>query len=173
MVNEEILAALKMAVSKGDSLNKAMMSLYNAGYPKSDIEEAARQIQAPQVSENFAINARSSKLYSPTSHLEAEEVVSEDNPSSKPKFSSGPNSEIKPDQQTQTPTPSEIMKKFPSIQKPLETIQKVSNYDGKQQKQVSKGLIFVLVFFLLFLIGILVGVFLFRDQLTALFNGLS
>lgn len=49
MVKEEIVEGLKYAVAKGESLPKAMMSFYNAGYLKKDVEEAARVLQAPQL----------------------------------------------------------------------------------------------------------------------------
>ena len=49
MINEEIFGGLKLALSKGESLKQAMMSFYNAGYKKEDIEEAARKLQK----ENF------------------------------------------------------------------------------------------------------------------------
>jgi hypothetical protein len=49
MVKEEILEGLKYALAKGESLPQAMMSFYNAGYLKKDIEEAARVLQAPQL----------------------------------------------------------------------------------------------------------------------------
>ena len=49
MVKEEILEGLKYAVAKGETLPKAMMSFYNAGYSKQDIEEAARVLQIPQL----------------------------------------------------------------------------------------------------------------------------
>lgn len=48
MVKEEILEGLRAAVAKGEPLRKAMMSFYNAGYSKKDIEEAARALQTPQ-----------------------------------------------------------------------------------------------------------------------------
>lgn len=49
MVKEEILEGLKYAIAKGEPLAEAMMSFYNAGYSKKDIEEAARVLQAPQL----------------------------------------------------------------------------------------------------------------------------
>jgi hypothetical protein len=51
MVKEEILEGLKYALAKGEPLPQAMMSFYNAGYLKKDIEEAARVLQAPQLSQ--------------------------------------------------------------------------------------------------------------------------
>jgi|SRR3989344_1638401 len=44
MVNEEILGGLVSALSRGESLEKAMFSFYNAGYGKNDIEEATREL---------------------------------------------------------------------------------------------------------------------------------
>jgi len=49
MPKEEILEGLKYAIARGESLPKAMMSFYNAGYLKQDIEEAARALQTPQL----------------------------------------------------------------------------------------------------------------------------
>jgi hypothetical protein len=43
-MNNEILQGLKIAVQRGQSLRDAMMSFYNAGYKKQEIEEAARHI---------------------------------------------------------------------------------------------------------------------------------
>lgn len=41
MAKEELVEGLRQAVSKGEPLEKAMMSFYNAGYLKGDIEAAA------------------------------------------------------------------------------------------------------------------------------------
>jgi len=49
MPKEKILEGLKYAIARGESLPKAMMSFYNAGYLKQDIEEAARALQTPQL----------------------------------------------------------------------------------------------------------------------------
>lgn len=44
MGTEEIAAGLKNALERGQSLRSAMMSFYNAGYEKQEIEEAARTL---------------------------------------------------------------------------------------------------------------------------------
>ncbi|MEK6847546.1 MAG: hypothetical protein AABX50_00280 [Nanoarchaeota archaeon] len=50
MAKEELVEGLKVAVSKGEPLEKAMMSFYNAGYLKEDIEAAAAaMVQFPAV----------------------------------------------------------------------------------------------------------------------------
>ncbi|MCK5043885.1 hypothetical protein KAR52_02700 [Candidatus Pacearchaeota archaeon] len=48
MVNEDILGGLRLALSKGESLEQAMNSFYNANYKKEEIEEAARFVNSPQ-----------------------------------------------------------------------------------------------------------------------------
>lgn len=52
MVNEEIIGGLVSALSRGEPLEKAMMTFFNAGYKKSEIEVSARQVYnqlGPQV----------------------------------------------------------------------------------------------------------------------------
>jgi len=44
-MNEEIFGGLKTAVERGETLQQVMMSFYNAGYKKEDIEESARALQ--------------------------------------------------------------------------------------------------------------------------------
>lgn len=44
MVNGEIVGGLVSALSRGDHLQKGMMSFYNAGYNKEEIEDAAREV---------------------------------------------------------------------------------------------------------------------------------
>lgn len=50
MINEDILGGLKSATERGESLKKAMMTFYNAGYKKEEIEEAAIALNNPSVS---------------------------------------------------------------------------------------------------------------------------
>ncbi len=44
MVNEEIIGGLISALSRGESLQKAMMTFYNAGYQKEEIEGSAKEV---------------------------------------------------------------------------------------------------------------------------------
>jgi hypothetical protein len=43
-MNEEILGGLKSALERGESMKKAMMTFFNSGYKKEEIEEAARAL---------------------------------------------------------------------------------------------------------------------------------
>ncbi len=45
MVNQDVVEGLRSAVAKGESMNQAMISFYNAGYTKAEIEEAAKVAQ--------------------------------------------------------------------------------------------------------------------------------
>lgn len=46
VINSEILEGLRNATDRGESLKDAMMSFFNAGYSKTEIEDAARVLQA-------------------------------------------------------------------------------------------------------------------------------
>ena len=48
MVDIILFEGLKEALERGDSLQRAMMSFYNAGYSREAIEEAARELQIQQ-----------------------------------------------------------------------------------------------------------------------------
>src|SRR3989339_164349 len=52
MVKQDILGGLFSAVSRGIDLKNAMQSLYNAGYEKEEIEEAAKIIQKGQFTQD-------------------------------------------------------------------------------------------------------------------------
>jgi len=57
MVREDIIEGLRAAMARGQTLRQAMMSFYNAGYVKDEIEEAARVMQTrinnPQLQQQF------------------------------------------------------------------------------------------------------------------------
>ncbi len=44
MINEEIIGGLVSALSRGQSLESAMMTFYNAGYDKQEIEDSAKEV---------------------------------------------------------------------------------------------------------------------------------
>ncbi len=49
MVNQEILGGLKLAINRGEPLQKAMITFYNAGYKKEEIEEATKALQQEKI----------------------------------------------------------------------------------------------------------------------------
>jgi hypothetical protein len=44
MINEEIIGGLVSALSRGQTLESAMMTFYNAGYDKQEIEDSAKEV---------------------------------------------------------------------------------------------------------------------------------
>ncbi len=55
MPKEEIVEGLRYALSRGETLESAMMSFFNAGYAKEEIEEAAAFLNAPQMPQGYPI----------------------------------------------------------------------------------------------------------------------
>ncbi len=159
MVKEEIFEGLKVALAKGETLQKAMMSFFNAGYSKEEIEEAARQLQMSQVSQSQQAPTQpaqqtSSSQSAPSQKTQPQPQKTQSQPTQKQK---------KPEKK--------ISKTKPSQKPPKKTVQKVSAYEGKHK---SKSIIVtgILIFVLLLLLGVLVAVFLFKDKLAAFFGNI-
>ncbi len=148
VIKEEILGGLRAALARGEPLKKAMMSFYNAGYAKKDIEEAARALYTPQLSQTIA---QPQPQPSPQRAL----------PTTPPPTYIQQPQPVQPVQYVQPP----------QTQPYVRTIQRVSSY-GEKPKPLTKIITFVLVFFLLFLLGLLVAIFLFKDELSGFFNNL-
>ena len=142
MVREDILSGLKSAVSKGETLKQAMMSFYNAGYKKAEIEEAAKAVQNPTL-----------VPLTPIIQTVANQVKA-------------PVQKIQPASLEQTP--QSIQQQLQQIQGQLSK-QRVSGY-GKKPKKLGSIITIFLVVILFLLLGSLIAIFLLRDQLTALLN---
>ncbi len=157
MVNEAIVEGIKQAMNNGQSLKQAMESFYYAGYPKEEIEAAARIVQG-------------AKLRSASKQPISQE---------KKKFSPKP---LKP--KTSAPIqkvsnyppekPKTVLKKDSSLsQKKLtpktEKTQRTSNY---QRQDTRPGVDWVLIIMLLVLAG-LIGILLFIIFKAEIMNFLS
>ncbi len=180
MVNEEIVGGLKSALERGQSLQRAMMALYNSGYKKEEIEEAARslmefssesQLQPPvkSVPKSAEIKQAPQVLTTPITvksfpglHPYARSIPQQPQPLVAQRL------ELQRLNQQFQEQPMQI-----PISKPL-PIQKVSSYEqpGSKEKRDTKerGIIFVLVFLLILLIGLLGVIFVFREQLIDFFG---
>ncbi len=53
MVREDILEGLRSAVSRGEPLKQAMITFYNAGYKREEIQEAAQAMQENQLTQGI------------------------------------------------------------------------------------------------------------------------
>jgi FtsZ-interacting cell division protein ZipA len=193
MVNEAILGALKSALARGESLKKAMMTVYNAGYKREDISEAARSIneegslpQAQPIQQENTTQPKKPatiKTLTPSKKLSRKEKKSKkakesDKPTKQPQIIQQPQAlqQVQPStkqlqgtpQQAQQPqTPQQVQQPIPG----QGVVQKVSGY-GQPPTTKSKTMIILLGFILLFLIGILVTIFLFKEELLNFFNNL-
>ncbi|VVB83210.1 Uncharacterised protein [uncultured archaeon] len=183
-MNEEILGGLRSAIERGESLKKAMMTFYNAGYKKEQIEEAAQflsqnptaspvQILQPSVSaekpkqKTFGIFQQKTPEQKSTLPLQvpANKINSSPIPQAViPDISKAPKSIQQPAQVVSNYGEQQISQVQPA------TIQKVSNYGNEDVKD--RVAIIILVVVLIFLVGILASVFLFKQEITNFLSGL-
>ncbi len=177
MVNDEIVGGLKSALERGQSLEKAMLTLFNSGYKKEEIEEAARNLM--QFSPESQIQPPIKTVPKSTEIKQAPQILTAP-------------AAIKSFPELEQPKPNKLFQKLyppqptpiapPTIQQPIQplqipqSIQKVSGYGEVQQPKEKikplkekrpreKAIIFVLVFLLIFLMGLLGMIFVFKQQL--------
>lgn len=159
-MNDEILGGLRNALERGDTLQKAMMTFYNAGYKKEEIEEAARFLsQNPiPVSPSPSSISPSPTPATKIGLLQKKEqkpiipVVPPQVPSASPM-----NKQIVSDYEAPAPQPSQVQ-------------QNVSGYGEK--KSSDKVLITVLITILVLLFGILGAIFLFKNEIINFFSSM-
>jgi len=195
MVREDILGGLRTALARGQTLRQSMMSFYNAGYVKEEIEEAARAVQAEknQPLQSQFTPGPTAPIFQRTSSIERD-------PDEKPKEVLSQTARLPQSAQTiqkvsaygqqtqqpaqapitqqpaQTPiTPQPVQAK--PVQQPAQTIQKVSAYAQPlpvQQPLVAKprgkAIIFILIALLILLISGLIALFFFKDEILSFFN---
>ena len=171
MSKEDIIEGLKAAVGKGESLNKVMMSFYNSGYPKEDIEDSAIDINAPKMPQT---NIPSRLASMPTMSLTNSLLASKQSVN---QIQQGSESSSQKEVRKSTSSPvseqesyseEAAYQEYPSLQQ-TQNVQKISKY-GEKPSPLGAVMVFILVFFLLFLIGALISVFLFKDNLAIFFN---
>ena len=61
-MNEEILGGLKSATNRGETLQQAMMTFYNAGYKREEIEESAKFFQQGTIPQSTEILKKEEKI---------------------------------------------------------------------------------------------------------------
>lgn len=152
MVNEEIFGGLKSALERGESLKRAMMTLYNSGYKKEEIEECAK-ILLEYNRENQV-------------EMPSPEII-QTIPEAKPQIQQPANLQ-KSAQQIQKITP-QIQTTVPYHA--YAPIQRISDYEGGISSR-EKAVIIILVSLLVFLIVSLGLIFLFKQELINFFGNL-
>ena len=153
MAREDILGGLSSALARGQSLKQAMMSFYNAGYVKEEIEEAARALSSGITQQPQQVAPQQPIQQSPM------QISQQTIPQTIQKISS-----------YGIQTPQQTITQQPFLQKQLPVVQNVSSYE-QPQKPKGKTAIFVLVFLLMLLFGALATVFFFKDEILSFFSG--
>ncbi|MEK6812155.1 MAG: hypothetical protein AABX76_01205 [Nanoarchaeota archaeon] len=170
MTKEDIRGGLRIALSHGSTLQEAMISFFNSGYLKKDIEDAASELDQLEKSQNHQIPQTNSipVKKSTTQRSEVKEPQTSSPKSESSKSSGWTEQKFDVSEQGYSQEEEKPKEEYPPLQQ-QQTIQKVSKYGGKPSP-VGAAIVFILVFFLLFLVGILISVFLFKDELASFFN---
>ncbi len=195
MVRGDIVGGIKLALSKGQSLQQAMQSFYNAGYKKEEIEEAARAIQnegfQTQIIKKPDQEIKKQTAPGKEKHLsyvpppKAPVQPSEAMPPAAPKIEPEQKIQTSPEQVTQKiqepekkevknlpQTPETLTPRVPlqtNVYKPVMT-QRVSSYGPPEEKGGVDFVTVILIILLVILIGGLISVFFFRESIIQFLN---
>ena len=168
MVNEEVLGGLISGLERGESLQKAMMTLFNAGYKKEEIEEAAQMATKLGIQSKYVpAVVKKEKVVLDTQEKQPYGVINQSqvNPQTFASPIQAP-SQAQIKQANQPPSLTSTSTKRQSAGQ--KTVQKASNYVDNGSKE--KMMIFLLVALLVFLVGVLVAIFMFKDDLINFFS---
>ncbi len=176
MVREDIVGGLKVALSKGATLQQAMQSFYNAGYNKEEIEDAARYVMTNQ--QNI-VPIQQIQPTRPIQQIQQPAQIPSSQIQKTPQQIQIPVQVLKIPQQIQIPAPIQNPQIYAQVQEQPPQIQKVSSYPTnlpsdnviRHKTSPAKIAMLIILFLILFLlIGALISVFIFKDQLIAMFN---
>lgn len=182
MVNEELVGGLKNALERGDSLKSAMMSFFNAGYDKKEIEEAAATLlnyPTAKPAPTPMKQPEQKNISPPKSMQKISQYGEEKIPTPKP---------IAPPQKQSYHQIQKVdlppIKKFAPKEIPKVIVSALPQTTPKKKSQPSKevqssimttqekAIIAILIGLLVFLVGLLVVIFLFRQQLIDFISSL-
>jgi putative cell wall-binding protein len=165
LTNQEILGGIQAAVAKGESLKDAMMTFYQAGYEKEEIEDAARSYMN-QMSASQIPTTANARTITTNNMSVAKPVVQQKATSQQPIV------------QQKIPIQAGVQKMntipIPNVTSPTRiTKQNISAYETTKKKAPEGNTLTIfLVIILLLLIGILATVFLLKDELQKFLGGL-
>lgn len=177
MVNQEILGGLKIALERGYSLEKAMLTLFNSGYKREEIEEAAMDLLQSQ--QQAQLQQQGKPTQRPRPSLPQQPSAQKPMPSPQPTQAQRqmqpsqpmayPRSQMPEQRPPQVPVLVPILPKQPLLQRP---VQKVSGYGKPKADRSGKMIIIILISLLIFLVGLLGAIFFYRQQLIDYLNTL-
>ena len=151
MVNKDILEGLRTALQRGYTLEQAMMSFFNAGYKKEEIEDAARYLHE---------HSEDTKKIIESTPKQEHEVRKLERPLTEP---------LKKKSFFSRLFKREAKQKRPKTKQ--EEKQEVSKYEEKT-KPKSKAITILLIIVLIALVSLLVAMVLFRNDLINIFKSL-
>jgi hypothetical protein len=181
MVREDIEGILRVALQQGKNFQQIIQSLYNSGYSKDEVDEAAKILNASSYKQPSLPMAKSS----PTIIQQPKPVQ----PVPKEQLPKGQTQQIVsaypyPVQQPQTYQPQPVS---PPIQQsqpvqfyqpapyPVQFVQFpqiISNYGQPKKFSMGKTITIIMVVMLMILLGILAVVIMFKPQLENFINNL-
>jgi hypothetical protein len=178
VINEEIVGGLKNAIEHGNSLKSAMMSFFNAGYDRKEIEEAAATLlDYPIIKPEFKTPEPETKKVEsipiPKTIQKVSQYGEEPKEIVKPKkgflfFKPKKSKELKkvPEKISEVTkfVPKEIINAMPQTT-PKKIGQPVGVSSSSAMTPQEKAIVVILIGLLVFLVGILIVIFLFRQQL--------
>ena len=166
VVNQDIVSGLRAALERGQSLRSAMISFFNAGYPREEIEDAARaliEFGTNPNAEPTQVTPSVSNQIQPVRTQPAQPKPQKPQPQSQPA--------------PKVPQVQQPMQNIPSVRpvqpSPLQKMkeeakakpaQKISGY-GTPRKRKGSLTIIILILLLVIFVGLLISIFLFKQQL--------
>jgi cobalamin biosynthesis Mg chelatase CobN len=175
MVRGDIVGGLKIALSRGESLQKAMQSFYNAGYKKEEIEEAARELHR-ELTQQRQMPQRPGLMPLQPSKTPQQEIKKLPTTQSVTTQTPIPSSQNKPKQEeveSSSQQPEQTQQPKPSPQDyytPSPSQQVVSSYAQPERRSRVDFVTILLVIILVVLLGVLVSVFFFKSELIEFLN---
>jgi hypothetical protein len=145
MTNPDLVGGLKSALERGESLKKGMLSLFNSGYKREEIEEAARNLDSTPKGIVQPRNA------TPINPLPQTPAVPE-----------------KKEEKKAKPEPVKVQP-YPQLQVAPQ-VQKVSYYPTAPPND--KAIITILTVILVFLLSTLITIFIFKNELINFFSNM-
>jgi hypothetical protein len=164
MINIEILEGLRRATESGNTLKSSMMSFYNSGYKKQEIEAAAKELQSQKAGNPSTVVPAQVPQNIQTQPIAGQPPVQQAQQPVTPPIQPSP-------QQVQQPLQQVPQQPIPPVQQQVQQMnqQNVSQY-GKKSKV--SGMTVFLISSLIFLLILLTLMFVFRSQLINFFNRL-
>ena len=186
--NDDILGGIRSAISRGETLKQAMIAMFNAGYTKDEIEDAARKYLMGKTEESIYSSTGPKKSKKEEMEKGEEEQgltpgslggLSPTNISRSPGEKPGvEKTDLRSEEKVskkEEKTEEEAKKKIGPLPTTQKVEQKVSAYEQKEKpkkKRKVETITIILIILLLLLVGVLVTVFMFKAELVEFFNKL-